>query len=64
MLFSYIIMGIQDRNLYTDTKGIKRCKFLGKKYPEECVGCSHHVSIFCGCDYEYYCGEGLGEIAT
>lgn len=54
-------MGLQNKNTYIDKKGVKRCKFLGKKYPEECFKCKHHVPIFCGCDYEDYCGEGLGE---
>ena len=54
-------MGIQDKNLYVDDKGTKRCKFLGKEYPKDCEGCKHNVKIFCGCDYEDYCGEGLGE---
>jgi len=53
-------MGIQKKNLYRDEHGIKRCKFLGKKYPIECISCSHYINIFCGCDYEDYYGEGLG----
>lgn len=53
-------MGIRERNLYIDEEGIKRCKFLGKKYPDECKTCPHNVSIFCGCDYEEYAGEGIG----
>jgi len=54
-------LGIKSSNLYIDRVGIKRCKFLGKKYPEECVKCKHNVSIFCGCDYEDYYGEGIGD---
>ena len=57
-------MGIQDKNLYVDDEGIKRCKFLGKEYPKDCTGCKHQVKIFCGCDYEDYCGEGLGEVQS
>lgn len=51
-------MGVS--NTYMDEKGTKKCKHLGKKYPEECYGCKHYVSIVCGCDYEYNYGEGLG----
>jgi len=54
-------MGISKKNLYKDENGIKRCKFLGKKYPIDCESCSHYISIFCGCNYEDYYGEGLGE---
>lgn len=53
-------MGIRKINLYIDDKGVKRCKFLGKRYPQECDTCKHQVKIFCGCDYEDYYGEGLG----
>lgn len=53
-------MGIRINNLFIDNNGDKRCKFLGKKYPEDCNKCKHYVSIFCGCDMEDYRGEGLG----
>jgi len=53
-------MGVRNKNLYIDNEGVKRCKFLGEIYPEACLKCKHSVSIFCGCDYEEYHGEGVG----
>ena len=47
-------------NTYIDPTGTKRCKHLGRKYPEECNDCPHYVPIYCGCDYEFDSGEGLG----
>jgi hypothetical protein len=52
-------MGV--KHIYTDEYGIKRCEHLDKPYPSGCSECKHSVPIFCGCDYEDYNGEGLGE---
>ena len=53
-------MGVRSSNLYIDSKGVKRCKFMSKRYPEECDKCHLYVPIFCGCECEDYRGEGVG----
>jgi len=40
------------KGIYIDEKGVKRCKYLGKKYPEGCDTCKHSIKIYCACDYE------------